>query len=102
MIVPYARHWSAPERRSTRTVCHLSEIVECRSPRFVTSLVKNSPNALREAWTPSAFSDWRSPRWHARRLGDGRSKRTRTDLAEGDAVNSGHDDQHHAFHNGFR
>jgi hypothetical protein len=57
MIVPHARHWSAPERRSTRTVCHVSEIVECRSPRFLTSLVKSSPNASREAWTPSVFSD---------------------------------------------
>jgi Protein of unknown function (DUF1275) len=45
MIVPHARHWSAPERRSTRTVCHLSEMVECRSPRFLTSLVESSPNA---------------------------------------------------------
>ena len=43
MIVPHARHWSVPERRSTRTVCHMSEIVECRPPRFLTSW--SSPNA---------------------------------------------------------
>jgi hypothetical protein len=44
LIVPPAGHWSAPERRCTRTVCHVSEIVECRSPRFRTSL-ESSPNA---------------------------------------------------------
>jgi hypothetical protein len=41
-----------------------------------------------------------NPRGYARRLGDGRAKRTCTDLAARGPVNGGHDDQHHAFHDG--
>jgi hypothetical protein len=44
MIVPYARHWSAPERRSAEHGWHMSEIVERRTSRFRTSLVKSSLN----------------------------------------------------------
>jgi hypothetical protein len=44
----------------------------------------------------------RDPRGHARRLGDGCAKRTRAGLAEGRTVHRGHDDKHHAFHDGCR
>jgi len=41
-------------------------------------------------------------RGHARRLGDVRAKRTRTDIVERSVVNGGQDDRHHARRDGYQ
>jgi hypothetical protein len=87
MIVPYVRIGPRQSVAPQSTVRHMSEIVERRTPRFRTSLVESSLNASREGRRHRLSRTWWSPRWHARRLGDGRSKRTCTDLAERGAVN---------------